>query len=329
MIAKRLFVSLLIVLCLSISGRRAIPIGETIGVNTLQLGGHALDSVSRPVRERDPDAIVYPDEITRDSYGNAVTPFHDLVQRETAQSSDIGHMTDVNSIKPGISDRTGSTTDAAGFVIPSYASGITKIETLLPKAPIFPLVAPTKKTVPEISLSNDILPPYKEDEQRINYPHVEVNTQATLFFPDPAFFNNKKPTMNQDENIGPVAVPAQPPLPATPAPIATTTTQRSVSNGDIYRGSFGGAPGIIGEPQPLGYYHTMNQRKPATSSSSGHQQVQVLTQPPPSSPSHHQQQPQHGSFLDLNLLPPPPPPPPGQSAQKPVSLRRVKLYLPT
>lgn len=322
MIAKRLFVSLLIVLCLS-GGRRAIPIGETIGVNTLQLGGHALDSVSRPVRERDPDAIVYPDEITRDSYGNAVTPFHDL--------SIIGHMTDVNSIKPGISDRTGSTTDAAGFVIPSYASGITKIETLLPKAPIFPLVAPTKKTVPEISLSNDILPPYKEDEQRINYPHVEVNTQATLFFPDPAFFNNKKPTTNQNENIGPVAVPAQPTLPTTPAPIAFTTTQRSVSNGDIYRGSFGGAPGIIGEPQPLGYYHTMNQRKPATSSSSGHQQVQVLTQPPtmspppPSSPSHHQQQPQHGSFLDLNLLPPPPPPP----AQKPVSLRRVKLYLPT
>lgn len=235
------FVSLL---CISYSVVHSIPVNEL----PLQTDGHVLDA--RPslasVTGRDPDAIVYPDEITRDSYGNAVTPF-------SSSSVDVGLMTDIN--KDEQLNSRGSvineTKTIAGFVIPGYASGIMKVETLLPpNAPIFPLVVPPpKKQEHESSsiasakypfdISNDILPPYK-DEPKIKYPAIEVNTQATIFYPDVNFFsqisshNNKTFTTTSTKS---------PP---------TINTNKKNTNSDIYTGGFGGAPGILGEPQPLG-----------------------------------------------------------------------------
>lgn len=306
----------------------AIPAGNLPTINhlPLQLGDHTLDGAKVNLTVRDPDAIVYPDEIIRDSYGNAVTPFNGLVEEYNV---DIGHMTDINAnINPNPSpvDNRGTfekkaTTDASGFVIPSYASGITKVETLFPNAPKFPLVAPTKgqgfdQPAPPpppardpLQLSNDILPPFKDDGDRIIYPTIEVNTQATLFFPDPTFFNNNKNNVQiNNNNINNTPPPPQPPSATTPSP----PVHGGVSDdGDIYRGSFGGAPGVLGEPQPLGSaYGQKNDERPSIPSSSvelpkipvhhHHQHVQIPVQ----SPSPQPQAPHHGSFLDLNLLPP-------------------------
>lgn len=262
----------------------AIPINEVPTINTLplQVDGHALDSGAankKPGSIRDPDAIVYPDEIIRDSYGNPVTPFHGLVEPHL----DIGHMTDVNPEHSQL-DRRGSfnqttTKDQSGFVIPSYASGIMKVETLFPNAPIFPLVAPSKKNsngaadIPEptFELSNDILPPYKDDEQKVNYPVIEVNTQATIFFPDANFFNQ---------------VNGQNPSPtSTKAPTHTPVVNKAVSQSGIYTGGFGGSSGVLGSPQPLGLAYANKGNRPVNSNNN------------------------NGPFLDVNLLPPPPPPP--------------------
>lgn len=293
MTSKFCFVSLLLLLC---GSGLAIPVSEVPTVNNLPLqsDGHALDSaVPKTGSDRDPDAIVYPDEITRDSYGNAVTPFDGLAETHL----DIGHMTDVNAKdEPQLDNRASlnkSSTDQ-GFVIPSYASGIMKVETLFPNAPVFPLVAPTKngdKTAARepIELSNDILPPYKNDEQKIQYPSIEVNTQATIFFPDSAFFHQingqGNPNNNEDHTK-----------------IKTTTTTKAPlnANSGIYTGGFGGSAGVLGSPQPLGFAYA-NKKQGASIPSSPEVPVQ------------------HGSFLDVNLLPPPPPAPSAPSS-KPVSI---------
>lgn len=336
--AKWLLVALPLILCLRRSW--ALPAGNLPSINQLplQLGDHTLDGTTK-VTVRDPDAIVYPDEIIRDSYGNAVTPFSGLVEDHNV---DIGHMTDINAKHPPVDNRgtfeKKATTDASGFVIPSYASGITKVETLFPNAPKFPLIAPPTKgqgfdqpapppspppASDPIELSNDILPPFKDDGDRIIYPTIEVNTQATLFFPDPSFFNNDKKKNNHNNDFINNNTPAPSPPPATtrsPPPVHGGGVI-SGDDGDIYRGSFGGAPGILGEPQPLGSAYTpKNEERPSIPSSAveipkipvhHHQHVQIPVQ---SSPSREPQAPHHshGSFLDLNLLPPLPPQAPHQ-----------------
>lgn len=339
----------LVVLVASTLVVHANPIGESAQINSLPLqnDGHALDTTNNKlavkVSGQDADAIVFPDQITRDSYGNPVTPFHGLVV------PDIGHMTDVNNKEQELDTRgpfnKTATTDASGFVIPSYASGITKVEILQPpNAPVFPLVAPTKKSATEATpalntLANDILPPYQEHEQKIQYPTIEVNTQATIFFPDPAFFNqinNQQQPGNKVNHI-PV-VPSQ--LTTTTASTITTTTkssehlavptlvgnivgplgQKTNNGGDIYRGTFGGSSGVLGEPQPLGYYHVNKKNgqpavAPTTSISIPHHHHHVQQSAAQAPTQSH-----HSTFLDLNLLPPAPPPQPPLTNHKPAAV---------
>lgn len=268
---------------------QAVPVPNQPTVNKLPLQSSSIGLEVNPVSPRDPDAIVYPDEITRDSYGNPVTPFHGLLEHEV----DIGHMTDVHSNKdPGPLDKRGSfnrtVTDAAGFVIPSYASGITKVETLFPNAPKFPLIVPTKTpnnvaVIEPIDISNDILPPFRDNEPKRIYPKVEVNTQATIFFPDSDFFNKAVTVVN----------------PSTTKPTARAPEPVKVNHADIYIGSFGGSGGILGDPQPLGFAYKGQQMGG------------------PSIPTSFHQQP--GSAPDINLLPPRAPTPTPPSSSQPVS----------
>lgn len=284
----RLFVSLLFV-CLQKSG-----LGAPIGDLPLQSDGHHLDARRGiELSTADPDRIVYPEDVTRDSYGNPVTPFHGLLEHNV----DIGHMTDINKL-PIPQDNRASTAEK-GFVIPSYASGITKVETLFPNAPEFPLVAPTKGSSPSvdnneplpetkpITIHNFIVPPYRDDEKKVIYPTLEVNTQATLLFVDNKFVT---PPPNGQSAQGPTIPGAAQPIDISHQVIDTHIPDRNKNSGsgDIYRGSFGGSAGILGDPQPLGWTYTQR----------GNPQAPVNQR-------HPMTQQGHGTVLDFNLLPPP------------------------
>lgn len=272
----------------------SIPVNEL----PLQTDGHILDA--RPsltsVVGRDPDAIVYPDEITRDSYGNAVTPFSSAVG--------VGLMTDINKDEQlntrGSSGGSGvlneTTKTVAGFIIPGYASGIMKVETLLPpNAPIFPLVVPPPKKQEHETrvISNDILPPYRDDEPKIKYPELEVNTQATLFFPDANFFNqissNSDNNNKVDKKLTTTTTTTTKSPPAIKTPVAPVQTNKKKTSSDIYTGGFGGAPGILGIPQPLGIALIPRIEPPSHPILQGNK------------PPHHQE---GTPILNVNLLPP-------------------------
>ena len=125
-----------------------------------------------------PDAIVYPDKIAHDSYGNIVTPYTTLVDDPAlnavtpsvnqlkhisggSASSGIGHMTDVNR-DGGFSDNnSGKIATKLGFIVPSYASGVTKVDTY--KSGI---VKPELNLQPPLSSGN------------YNYPQLNENTKA-------------------------------------------------------------------------------------------------------------------------------------------------------
>lgn len=302
-----------------------------------------LQSVSAPpsgAAPRDPDAIVYPDQITRDSYGNPVTPFNDLA----GAADGIGHMTDINKEKK---EETVNSRIDSGFVIPSYAGGITQIEILPPKQnsnrPEFPAVAPSKKTTPEIS--NDILPPFREDEPKIKYPTVDVNvnTQATIFFPDSNFFNQSGvPSQSHSSTTTPRPKPTQSTTVhhhqdttrVTPPPTTIVKKPtRPSSNGDVYQGGFGGAAGILGEAQPLGteLVHKQGHHHQHHHDHHHHNQpaapVVPSAIPPPTfvsaaapvAPTPTAPITIHG-LLDVNLLPPRPP---TATEQKPVSVYKI------
>lgn len=97
--------------------------------------GRIVGFVTKP----DKDAIFYPDEIYRDSYGNAVTPFSTTITdgRYTAakaidaesEKSQIGYKTDVNTDKDVV--QKSFPHNIVTFKLPSYADGITNVQGLL------------------------------------------------------------------------------------------------------------------------------------------------------------------------------------------------------
>lgn len=129
------------------------PQRSTNDGRALQLGvggtGPNVNSVNNQ------DSIVFPDRVPKvaqqDSYGNPVTPFTTLpdvpASNPTFPNVEIGHHTDVNKqtptvvesknsnpeikipLQPTTSAAGGPSADSLGFILPSYASGITKLET--------------------------------------------------------------------------------------------------------------------------------------------------------------------------------------------------------
>lgn len=108
----------------------------------------------------DKDAITYPDDIIRDSYGNIVTPYTSLldepaaVATSTSLPSNVGPLTDVNR----------DNGQHLQFVIPSYSDGITEIQgTYKPSLTLLPPLASAPAAVPPLSSGN------------YNYPSLDTH----------------------------------------------------------------------------------------------------------------------------------------------------------
>ncbi|XP_037048420.1 homeobox protein 5-like isoform X2 [Bradysia coprophila] len=136
--------------------------------------GRILSQPSTP----DKDAITYPDDIIRDSYGNIVTPYTLLlddpasVPTSTAKPSNVGLLTDVNR----------DNGQHLQFAIPSYSDGITEIQgpykpslTLLPPLssgnynyPSLDMHKPSATVAADNSYQNEVGGSFSSSAQSIN-----------------------------------------------------------------------------------------------------------------------------------------------------------------
>lgn len=166
---------------LSASGR---SYGET---SETSANGRILSQSSIP----DKDAITYPDDIIRDSYGNIVTPYTSLlddtasVRTSTSTPVSIGHLTDVNK----------DNGQQLQFAIPSYSDGITELQ------------GPYK---PSLTL----LPPLSSGNY--NYPSLDTHKTSTSSAPS-------ADNSYQNEVGGSFSSSAQSVKPVPTGPTAVTT----------------------------------------------------------------------------------------------------------
>lgn len=148
---------------LSASGR---SYGETSAKNQAA-NGRILSQPSTP----DKDAITYPDELIRDSYGNIVTPYTTLLEDtvpllpSSPKPSSLGLLTDVNR----------DNGQHLQFVIPSYSDGITELQGPYKPSLTHAAIAPPLQT---------LLPPLSSGNY--NYPSLDTHTAVS---PDNSYQN--------------------------------------------------------------------------------------------------------------------------------------------
>lgn len=141
---------------LSAAGR---SYGETSSQNQASQSANGR-ILSQPSSSPDKDAITYPDDIFRDSYGNIVTPYTTLVedtaayQTSSAKPSNVGVFTDVNK----------DNGQHLQFVIPSYSDGITELQgPYKPSSANAAIVPPFQSLLPPLSSGN------------FNYPNLDTH----------------------------------------------------------------------------------------------------------------------------------------------------------
>lgn len=113
---------------ISNAGNAIQPTPQGHGIDSTKTSAHHNKILSVP-GNRDIDALVYPDEIVRDSYGNAVTPYTTVagevpVVKPTAPG--IGFLTDISTGAANLIP-TVKPTGTLTFALPSYADGITQL----------------------------------------------------------------------------------------------------------------------------------------------------------------------------------------------------------
>ncbi|XP_058460065.1 uncharacterized protein LOC131435846 isoform X2 [Malaya genurostris] len=223
-----------------------------------------------------------PTSVAKDSYGNPVTPYTDLA---STNLESVGFQTDINR-----EAAQGSSANHVGnlnFKVPSYASGI--IEPIsVPSTnlnnglPVQDRHIPHDITTPASSstvfqfVPNAKFPTVEEGEKTPTY-NVEVGTERSPFLTkDP--FSSSKPdaALRPPQENAPIDFNqgAQKPFPSSTGPIKTPqiiqvppqqtpqtfqshlkpqiTSQPTQAPTQKYTGSFGGAPGFLGNQQNLG-----------------------------------------------------------------------------
>lgn len=158
--------SLILILCLLIASRvtslsaAGRSYGEPSGQNQATNPSPSPNGriLSQP-NTSDKDAITYPDDIIRDSYGNIVTPYTTLAEdtaslHTSPKPSNVGPLTDVSK----------DNGQQLQFVIPSYSDGITELQGPYKPSLVNSAIAPPLQT---------LLPPLSSGNY--NYPSLDTH----------------------------------------------------------------------------------------------------------------------------------------------------------
>lgn len=264
------------------------------------------------------DAIVYPDDIVRDSYGNIARPYvpltdtantlthQKLQQAPAATAAGVGFHTDINKDKThhetiavaGGSAASGSTSTigSVSYPLPSYAGGILSAGVsppqldLLPPAPLssgnynYPTVVGSGDSVSKPSGSTL----YAQSSATFDQPATSINEVAT----GPSKYPAKNPDVYVAKPSAVIHDSGSSYAQAVPqAAVVSPANSDSTYTHGKFTGSFGGASGFLGEQKIGGTAYTSTTAAPVTKTSSA-----SSYNPQPSSSSH---------VAPSNIQPPP------------------------
>lgn len=262
----------------------------------------------------DKDSIVYPDQIIRDSYGNVAKPYVPLEEKTENgnQQQIIGVHTDINK------DQQNSKPDKTHpYVLPSYAGGILNANVPppprdlspphlssgnynFPAIPLIPSVSyatdsPIKPGLPkDNTYQNEIVPrpkptPYSQNTNSISRDSINQHDSSYSLIPQnpqtkPSDSSNRPNTAFQHiPSVGTADL---------------TEYEKTYTHG-TYHGGFGGAAGVLGEQQEIGYAvngnkdveakpHTVQDGSPSLPQNGNSYNSPPNTKPIDTPPSHNQ-----------------------------------------
>lgn len=268
------------------------------------------------------DAIVYPDDIIRDSYGNIAQPYVPLAegqqhhqQPSAAQHTDfaggIGFLTDVNKANNPAQTAT-TTVGSVQFALPSYASGILSANVPTPQLELQPPplssgnynyatdgVSAANNQIDQHDQPHDAAPTKSNDVAGYGQPPTTLNEVVgpsdTKY---PSTVANKPPVITAPHTgTGSYSSGATTPAAGhnyqtvqTSADAASSSAAATTYTHGKFTGSFGGPAGVLGEQRVPGTAVTKPTAAPAV--------------PPVNSGSYSSNpHPQHQQTLHQSALP--------------------------